>query len=172
MTKKIWILCLMAVFSLGTSAQSIIGKWATDPETNDDGKMAYVFNFKDNKNVEFGVECDMSEEEIILKFDLFVTGTYKRNDNQLSIAFDKKDAIFNLKQMDFVGESEELFKDNPELKKEMNKMIKDAVESQKEELLDALPTEDCTMTIIRLTDTTLKIIDEEDDTVMNFKRVK
>ena len=162
----------MAVFTVSASAQSIIGKWATEPQTEDEGKIVYVFNFKDKNSIEFGAECDMSDEDVILNLEIIIKGIYKRDGNQLSVAFKKQDAQFNIKKLDYVGEDAALFEDNPDLKNVMIKMVKDMIESQKDTLLEDLPSEDCTMTILELTNTTLKLVDKEDESVTDLHRVK
>lgn len=168
MTKKIWMLCVLAVFALSTSAQSIIGKWASEPQKEDEGIMTYIFDFQDKKNVELGVECDMSDEDMSLAFELFAKGTYKHDGNKISFVLDKKDMKFNIKKMKFGGENAELFKDNPELEEGLRKMVMKIVDEEKENILESLPTNN-EMTIVELTKNTLKVSDEE--IVLDLKRV-
>ena len=169
MTKKFLILCLMAVFAIGASAQSIVGKWKTEPQNDKDGKMVYVLNFKDNENVELGVDCNMEDEEMILEFDIFLGGTYKRNGNNMTVNFESKDAKFNLKNLKFLGENAEMFKENPELEETMKKLMVQAIETQKEDMLDDFSTGG-NLTIFELTDTTLKIGDTEESAIV-FKKM-
>ena len=170
MTKKLWILCLMTVFAVGASAQSLIGKWAAEPEKEKEGTMTLVLNFKDNSNVELGAECNMSDEEINMVFDLLVVGKYTRDGNKLTISFNSKDPKFNLKKIQFSGEIAEAFKADPELEKTVKKTLIETVESNKESLMEDIPDLG-DLTIFKLTSTTLLLGEEENDTY-EFKRVK
>ena len=129
-----------------------------------------MLNFKDKTNIELGVECDMSDEEMAMSFEILVDGKYKRDGDKLTIDFNHKDAKFNLKKMKFLGEEAEMFNNNPELEETMKKIIIEAVEAQKETLLEELPTQG-DLTIYELTSTTLKIGGLE-DVSKEFKKVK
>ena len=170
MTKKLWILCLMTVFAVGASAQSLIGKWAAEPEKSNDATMTFVLNFKNKSNVELGLECNMSDEEMIVVFDLLVEGKYTRDGNKLTMSFNSKDAKFNLKKIQYFGKIAEAFKADPELEKTMNNAIMEAAESIKKSMVEVFPDQG-DLTIFKLTSTTLSLGDEENDTY-EFKRVK
>ena len=170
MTKKLWIMCLMTVFAISASAQSLIGKWAAEPENEDEGTMTFVLNFKDKTNVELGAECDMADEEINIVFDFLVEGKYTRDGDNLTISFNSKDVKFNLKKIQFFGENAELFKANPELEEMTKKLLIEAVESQKESMMEDFPALG-DLTIFKLTSTTL-VLGNDESVAKEFKRVK
>ena len=159
----------MAIFALSSSAQSIIGKWVSDLEKDGDGNMVFILNFKDKKNLEIGVECDMNDDDMAMNFSFVVTGTYQLDGDILKLALNTDDMKFDIKKMDFKGELAETIKENPEMKETIQKMVMDAIEGQKNEIVDELPL-DGELTISELTDTSLKI--SEGDEVTSFKRVK
>ena len=169
MTKKIWIICLMAFLSISASAQSLIGKWISDVEKDNDGTMVFIFNFKDKTNLEISVECEVSDEDMVMSFGFTVPGTYKLNGDELNLSLNGKDAKIEIKKLDFKGELAESIKNNSEMKEAMEKLIMAGIEDQKDGLVDKTSM-DGDLKISELTDTTLKISDGDDVTV--FKRAK
>ena len=164
MTKKLWTICLMAIFALSATAQTHIGKWKSDPETDQDGTMVFVFNFINKKDIEVGVSVSMSDEETDLSFDITLPGTYTIEDNTLSLNIDTPNTKFDIKKLQFKGETADAIKENPDLEKTIRNMVNIAVKDQKDEILKELPV-DGGFVIKELTSTRM-VLSENDDTII------
>ena len=154
----------MAIFALSATAQTHIGKWESVPETDQDGTIVFVFNFINKKDIEVGVSVSMSDEETDLSFDITVPGTYTIEDSKLFLNIDTPNTKFDIKKMQFKGETADAIKQNPDLEKTIRNMVNIAVKDQKDEILKELPV-DGGFVIKELTSTRM-VLSENDDTII------
>ena len=154
----------MAIFALSATAQTHIGKWESVPETDQDGTIVFVFNFINKKDIEVGVSVSMSDEETDLSFDITVPGTYTIEDSKLFLNIDTPNTKFDIKKMQFKGETADAIKENPDLEKTIRNMVNVAVEDQKDEILKELPGNGG-FVIKELTSTRM-VLSENDDTII------
>ena len=164
MTKKLWTICLMAIFALSATAQTHIGKWESVPETDQDGTIVFVFNFINKKDIEVGVSVSMSDEETDLSFDITTPGTYTIEDSKLFLNIDTPNTKIDIKKLQFKGETADAIKENPDLEKSIRNMVNIAVKDQKDEILKELPV-DGGFVIKELTSTRM-VLSENDDTII------
>ena len=156
----------MAIFALSATAQTHIGKWESVPETDQDGTIVFVFNFINKKDIEVGVSVSMSDEETDLSFDITVPGTYTIEDSKLFLNIDTPNTKFDIKKMQFKGETADAIKQNPDLEKTIRNMVNIAVKDQKDEILKELPV-DGGFVIKELTSTRMVLSENDETFILN-----
>ena len=156
----------MAIFALSATAQTHIGKWESAPETDQDGTIVFVFNFINKKDIEVGVSVSMSDEETDLSFDITVPGTYTIEDSKLFLNIDTPNTKFDIKKMQFKGETADAIKQNPDLEKTIRNMVNIAVKDQKDEILKELPV-DGGFVIKELTSTRMVLSENDETFILN-----
>lgn len=171
MKKRMLFFALLLMAAVGVQAQSLTGTWKTAPETDEDGDTStWIFAFKQNSQFTLGMTMSTSDPEVgTFEFSLTMPGTYKRDGNTLTLNVDPKKSEGKISKMEFSSEMEELFKDNPELKKTIMDMMQKQVDQElKKSFQEELPF-DGDLTIQKLTSTTLELTDDDD--VIKFTRV-
>ncbi len=156
----------MALFALSATAQSHIGKWVSNPETDEDGTMVFVFNFINKKDIEIGASVSMSDEDAEFNFDITVPGTYTIKDNTLNLNLDTQNTKFDIKKMNFKGETADMIKESPEVEKMIRNMVTQTIQEQKGEILKELPVGG-DFTIKELTSTRMVLSESEETITLN-----
>ena len=118
MKRTIFLFSLMVCFAMGLSAQNIVGKWQTDPISEEEGqKMVAELTFGADKTLQMNMSITMCDPESMnVAFHFTIDGTYSDIEyNTIPFKLNGDNAVIVLDKMEFLGEMAEQLKDNQEM---------------------------------------------------------
>ena len=167
MTKKIFMAALMLISAMSMQAQSLIGKWQTKMAEGDQ-EINIFFNFTQTK-LDMSIAADMSDPEVgKISVSAQVPCTYTVAGDKLTVKPTSNDVSLNIDKIDFVPEIKAVLDQNPDLKQQLMDQMKTAMNGQKGEILNELPSNGV-LTIVSNTGTKLTLRDETGEEVVLTK---
>ena len=161
---KTFLVLLTCLITIGMQAQSLTGTWKA--AMTDD---FYFIITQSTLNMKGVVSMDDPEVGKIV-VSVTVPCTYTRVDNlKLDVKTNPEQAKLSIDKMEFKSEISEMIKDSPELKKMVEDLMNQAMDSSKGEIVDGFPGGG-ELNIVTLTSTKLSLRDENGETI-NFTRV-
>ena len=143
MKRALVLFGLIMCFTMGLSAQSILGKWRAQQIAIEGAKATVDMTFKADKTllIELFVNMDNSEE-VEMQFHLNVDGTFgEKNGNVLPYKLNSDNANIVFDKLKFKGEMAEQIKNNKELETGLRKLLQDQVNESKSEMTKEIPAE-------------------------------
>ena len=174
MKRTIVLFSLMACFVIGLSAQNIVGKWQTEPMSEEEGqKIVAELTFGADKTLQMNISISMCDPESMdMAFHVTIDGTYSDiENNTIPFKLNSDNAAIVLDKMEFLGEMAEQMKENQEMAEGIKKMMQEQVNASKGEMTGNIPSEGA-FTISEYTGDTMKLQMSGDDEVLTLKRVK
>ncbi len=161
-------LLLMAM--VGVQAQSLLGTWKTTMADDDGEDMECYITFSAGQKMTMKLIQNMSDDDMgVFELTVTIPGTYTMKDKTISLNMNTQRTDVKFTKMKFNSETEQMFKEMPQLKKLFVEELDKAMEKSKDELKGDLPL-DGDMTVISLTNTTLKVESGKD--VMTFTKTR
>lgn len=171
--KKMVLFCLLLMTAAGMQAQSLDGKWKTliKSEEYNQKPIELFFTFDKGKS-SMSLKVDMSyhDDQVgTLYFSAMVPGAFSRTGDNLNVLLFTQKAELKLEKVDFTGQLEEAFKEQPELKQTVMKAMEETLENGKENFIGIFKNFK-TLVIEKHTDTELWLKTEGDSEVLVFIR--
>ena len=174
MKRTIFLFSLMVCFAMGLSAQNIVGKWQTEPMSEEEGqKIAVEITFGADKTLQMNMTVSMCDPESMdMAFHFTIDGTYSDiENNTIPFKLNGDNAVIVLDKLEFQGEMAEQMKENQEMAEGIKKMMQEQINASKGEMTGKIPSEGA-FTISEYTGDTMKLQMSGDDEVLTLKRVK
>ncbi|MBR0117485.1 MAG: hypothetical protein IKH02_13225 [Prevotella sp.] len=174
MKRTIFLFSLMVCFAMGLSAQNIVGKWQTDPISEEEGqKMVAELTFGADKTLQMNMSITMCDPESMnVEFHFTIDGTYSDiENNTIPFKLNGDNAVIVLDKMEFLGEMAEQLKDNQEMAEGIKKMMQQQINASKGEMTEKIPSEGA-FVISEFSGDTMKLQISGEDETLTFKRLK
>ena len=169
--KKRFLLFVVALIAVtGLSAQSIVGKWADEPEKDESGQTEQVILNIGQKSFEMKILVNNSDEEtgtVIVSVN--IPGTYICKENKLIVALDTEHADAKVEKMEFSKEIQEVFDEMPEMKTMIDNKMAELANGLGATLKEQYGSS-ITFDIIELTNTKLTLQEKDDEEPKTFTR--
>lgn len=174
MKKALALFGLLACFSISMFAQDIVGKWRSEPFTEDnEQQMMGIFEltFNKNKTMLLNLNFTLSDPETMeMRCHFSINGTYsKMEDNVVPIHLDKDKTDFYIDDLKLNGEMAAVA--DKELIDGFKQILQQQFDENKEDLSEDFP-ENGEITITNLTNSSMTIHFSDEDKVHKMTRVK
>ena len=170
--KKLFLLALVLMVSIGIHAQSLLGEWKTDIPVGDDQKVQAFFEFDEVKflmKISARIEND---EAGIIVVSADIPGVYSREGSSLVIRPDGSRANARVDKMELKPDIQKAIEEMPELKEQLTNTITESIKELRDELAKGLGNDDASTEIVELTATKLVLRDSNSEEDIVFTRVR
>lgn len=154
--KKIFLASMMLLAAVTLSAQSIVGKWKSEPMVEDGMNYVLFITFAgDNKTCNVLANFEAEKADMKLTAHLSIPYLFTLTGDQLALDVQKDKMEFKLDELSFTGKAAEELKKNPSMEGMIRSMIEQALNGQKDKMIEDFPLS--SKSNVTITDTTLKI---------------
>lgn len=174
MKKMLMTTALLLTAVMGLQAQSLFGTWETEKEIDEEAGTqitCYLTINEGGTGEFFGKGMASVPNAADISFSISFPLTYTRDGNVLNITSEPSKAVAKLDKIEYKGDAIQVVKENPEIKEEFEKQLKELIEDNLAKEYINEPPFDGEITIIKITDTTLVLNDGDEDNI-ELKRVK
>ena len=137
--KKVFIISMMLFAVMGISAQSIVGKWKSENIKQDGFDGVVTFTFAKGTAFDMLMALHMEQDDMKVDAHLTIPGTYNLVGDQLTVNLDREKLVFKLDDLSFSGKAAEKIKENPQMEGMVRNIMEQALEANKEKIVDAFP---------------------------------
>lgn len=171
MKKLLLSFVLLLMTALGVQAQGLEGKWVTQiTDKEPKGDFYLIFN---PKKLDMKIVSKANEKEFNIKLSVNMEASYTLKDNVINFTLKSNKTNIKIEDLEMKGEMADEINGNPEMKKEVIKMLQKEFDKEIGKNSDDLSslTGGNSLTILSNNGKEL-VIKGADGTVMNFKKVK
>ena len=173
MTKKLLTLCFMMLTVVSMHAQSLVGKWQSKEnavEENSD-KSTILLDITDNSHLTWTLYKEVVEkEDMIMKYHVTLNGTYSQQGKKLAFNLDRNNSTLTTDEITFLGEAAKMAEKSPETESFVRSLMEGQLKKSKGDIVRNIPAA-VNFVIKKSSKNSLVLIDETDNTEMNFERL-